>query len=113
MVARTFQCDPVRLKSFLDDDLPEREQVELNDHLETCADCQRSLERLAAGSGFWGELRQLTPRLGGRTDSGDSTPETAHFGASGRSESPLGSGSVTGLSRQFGRSGVARPAGGL
>ena len=47
MVARTFQCDPVRLKSFLDDDLAEREQIELNDHLESCALCQRSLERLA------------------------------------------------------------------
>jgi eukaryotic-like serine/threonine-protein kinase len=90
MVSRTFPCDPVRLKSFLDDDLPEREQVELNDHLETCADCQRALERLAARSGFWGELRQLTPRLGGRACSDESTPETAHFGASGRAESLWG-----------------------
>jgi len=86
MVARTFQCDPVRLKSFLDDELPEREQVELNDHLETCTLCQRSLERLAAGSGFWGELRQLRPSLGGRIDADDSVPETGHFGAPDRSE---------------------------
>ena len=43
----------------------------MNEHLETCADCQRGLERLAAGSGFWGELRQLKPRLGARPDRSD------------------------------------------
>ena len=87
MVARSFPCDPLRLKSFLDDELPEREQIELNDHLETCADCQRGLERLAAGTGFWGDLRQLTPRLGARLRPRTSTPETADHGTPGRSES--------------------------
>ena len=57
MVARAFDCDESRLKSFLDDDMPELEQAELNDHLETCASCQRTLERFAAGSRLWADLR--------------------------------------------------------
>ena len=84
MVARSFECDPVRLKSFLDDDLPEREQLEVNDHLETCAHCQRSLDRLAGGSGLWGDLRHLTPRLASAPGPGGSAPDTALFETSGR-----------------------------
>ena len=61
MVARPFRCDESRLKSLLDDDMPELEQAELNDHLETCASCRRTLERLAAGSQLWAELRELAP----------------------------------------------------
>src|SRR5262249_37076438 len=90
MVARASQCDPARLKSFLDDNLPEREQLELSDHLDSCATCQRGLERLAAGSGFWAELRQLTPRLGMMPGSSGSASETAHFGESGRAEAVWG-----------------------
>src|SRR5271165_4518241 len=88
MVARTFQCDVERLKSFLDDDLPEREQVDLNDHLETCAECQHSLERLAAGSRLWGDLRQLTPRLAAGAGPRFSVPDTALHGPLGRPEPP-------------------------
>ena len=51
MVARTLQCDPVRLKSFLDDELPEREQVELNDHLETCAYASEASSGWPPGAG--------------------------------------------------------------
>ncbi len=86
MVARTYECDIDRLKSFLEDDLPEREHARLNDHLETCADCQRSLERLAGGSGLWGELRQLSPRLGSAPGPAYSTPDTDLFGNAGRTE---------------------------
>jgi serine/threonine-protein kinase len=86
MVARTYPCDINRLKSFLDDDLPEREHAQLNDHLETCVDCQRRLERLAGGSGLWRELRQLSPRLGSAQGTGYSTPDTDLFGTDGRSE---------------------------
>ena len=39
--------------------MPELEQAELNDHLETCASCRRTLERLAAGSQLWAGLREL------------------------------------------------------
>ena len=59
MVARPLQCDETRLRSLLDDDMPELEQAELNDHLETCASCRRTLERLAAGSQLWAGLREL------------------------------------------------------
>jgi serine/threonine-protein kinase len=90
MVARASQCDPARLKSFLDDNLPEREQVELSDHLDSCATCQRGLERLAAGSVFWAELRQLTPRPGMKPGSSGSASETAHFAEAGRAEAVWG-----------------------
>jgi serine/threonine-protein kinase len=59
MVAQSFRCDESRLKSFLDDELPDRENTHLRDHLETCAACRGSLERLAAGSRLWTELRRL------------------------------------------------------
>jgi len=59
MVAQSFRCDESRLKSFLDDELPDREHARLSDHLETCATCRGSLERLAAGSRLWAELRHL------------------------------------------------------
>ena len=59
MVARPFHCDETRLRSLLDDDMPERELVELNDHLETCASCRRTLERLAGSSQLWAGLREL------------------------------------------------------
>jgi eukaryotic-like serine/threonine-protein kinase len=59
MIARPFHCDENRLRSLLDDEMPELEQAELNDHLETCASCRRTLERLAAGSELWAGLREL------------------------------------------------------
>ena len=64
MVVRPFRCDESRLKSLLDDDLPELEQAELNDHLDTCSSCRRTLERLAASSRLWAELRHLAPGEG-------------------------------------------------
>jgi serine/threonine protein kinase len=64
MVVRSYQCNESWLKSLLDDDLPEREAVLLNGHLETCKRCQRTLERLAAGSRIWAGLRELAPGHG-------------------------------------------------
>jgi len=64
MVARAFHCDESRLRSFLDEGLPEMEQAQLTDHLDTCASCRRTLERLAAGSRLWAELPQLAPSAG-------------------------------------------------
>jgi serine/threonine-protein kinase len=78
MVARAFGCDEPRLRSFLDDRLPEDEHAELADHLEACADCRRALERLAAGSRFWGELRQLSERKG--APGSRSEDQTAEYG---------------------------------
>lgn len=59
MVARSFHCDQSRLRSFLDEALPEDDEAQLSDHLDTCPDCRRTLERLAAGSRLWGELHAL------------------------------------------------------
>ena len=51
--------DPVRLKRLLENALGEIEQREVVSHLDTCAECQRSLESLAAGRRWWDELHQL------------------------------------------------------
>jgi serine/threonine protein kinase len=65
MVKRMFQCDPDRLRSYLDDDLSPDDQADLAGHLDHCGNCQKALERLAGGSRLWGDLRHL----GGVTDS--------------------------------------------
>ncbi len=59
MVNRLSACDPDRLRSYLDDDLSPGEQAELAGHLDRCGTCQKALERLAAGSGLWHDLRHL------------------------------------------------------
>jgi serine/threonine-protein kinase len=59
MVKRLSECDPNRLRSFLDDELSARDQAELAGHLDQCADCQAALERLAAGTRLWDDLRGL------------------------------------------------------
>ncbi|SIN74089.1 serine/threonine protein kinase [Singulisphaera sp. GP187] len=63
MRSRQFRsdCSESRLSSFLDDRLPEPENARLADHLERCEDCRHTLERLAAGSRLWAELRELAP----------------------------------------------------
>jgi hypothetical protein len=86
MVAQSFQCDAGRLRSFLDDDLADRERALLSDHLESCSDCQRALEHLAGGTELWAALRQLTPRLRDGSRTGSSVPGTALFEAAGRPE---------------------------
>src|SRR5262249_42966459 len=84
MVARSITCDPTRLKSLLDDELADRDQIELNEHLESCPECQQRLERLAAGTGFWGEIQGLGSRLGHCVTGSESVPETAWLGASSK-----------------------------
>ena len=117
MVARTSQCDAERLKSFLDDDLSDHEQARFSDHLESCSDCQRMLERLAAGSELWANLRQLTPQLGNQPDPGYSVPGTAVFESGRRSERPAGHDHLLGFlaasdeSRVVGAAGCLRSVG--
>ena len=41
--------DATRWQALLEGVIPEEEQADLNNHLETCAACQQTLERLAAG----------------------------------------------------------------
>ncbi len=86
MVARSFPCDATRLKSFLDDNLSEHEQLQVSAHLESCSDCQHALERMAGGSELWGALRQLPPRFGNQPGPGSRLPGTAVFETSRRPE---------------------------
>jgi hypothetical protein len=55
-------CDPARLEKLLADSLGEGEQAGLIAHLDTCAECQRTLETLAAGRRWWDDLRQIEGR---------------------------------------------------
>ena len=48
--------EPARLKLLLDGSLPESDQAELTGHLETCENCQQTLESLVAGSETWAEV---------------------------------------------------------
>jgi serine/threonine-protein kinase len=59
MVKRLYDCDENRLRSYLDDELSAGDQAELAGHLDHCADCQAALERLAAGTRLWDDLRGL------------------------------------------------------
>ena len=65
MVNRLSSCDSDRLRSYLDDDLSPGGQADLAGHLDHCTTCQKALERLAAGSRLWHEIRHL----GGAKDS--------------------------------------------
>src|SRR5438105_4898789 len=85
MASRLFPCDESRLRSFLDDGLPEIEHAQLAGHLDTCAGCRRTLERLAAGSRLWADLRRLAPIPGPRPTGGDNDTET--YGGSERGPS--------------------------
>ncbi len=59
MVKRLQDCDPNRLRSYLDDELSAGDQAELAGHLDHCAACQEALEKLAAGTRLWDDLRGL------------------------------------------------------
>jgi eukaryotic-like serine/threonine-protein kinase len=61
-MAHSTSCpDSAELKELLDGTLPEKEQAELNSHLETCPFCQHSLEGLVAGKESWsGAAQQLS-----------------------------------------------------
>ena len=62
MRASSPGCDPVRLQSLLGNTLEDDEQDHLIAHLDTCADCQRTLEGLAAGRRWWEELHLIEAR---------------------------------------------------
>ncbi len=91
--------DPSRLKDLLDGNLPEAEQQELNQHLETCETCQRTLEGLVAGGESWSKAAwqlnetQATP---------EPALEEAMAGLKGdRTETHFGDGHADGVSLDF------------
>ncbi|MCI0428918.1 MAG: serine/threonine protein kinase, partial [Rhodospirillales bacterium] len=47
--------EPVRLQALLEGKLPEPQQGELSRHLDTCVNCQQTIEDLAAGGTPWAE----------------------------------------------------------
>ncbi len=59
MVAGRSGCDRNRLKLLLQDGLPEQRQTEVEGHLETCEDCCRQLEELAADARWWEDVRRF------------------------------------------------------
>jgi eukaryotic-like serine/threonine-protein kinase len=59
MTPSKSQCDPARLRLLLDEKLPAKSQDDLSKHLESCADCRRELESLAAGPDWWNDAQQL------------------------------------------------------
>src|SRR5437660_12631992 len=53
---------PASWRALLDNTLPEGEQADLHRHLETCPECQETLEEVAAGRDSWsGVARNLAP----------------------------------------------------
>jgi eukaryotic-like serine/threonine-protein kinase len=52
-------CDSSRLERLLRDELPEAEKAGMIEHLDRCEGCQRRIERLAAGSRWWQDIRSL------------------------------------------------------
>src|SRR5215203_5081682 len=65
---------PQQLQRMLDDALPAEEVVAIQTHLEACAGCQETIERLAAGANTWDKAAQ---NLGEAA----THPETALFDA--------------------------------
>jgi serine/threonine-protein kinase len=57
-------CSESRLRSFLNDHLPEPETRRLSDHLDDCEACRQALDSLAACSDICAELRETGPDTG-------------------------------------------------
>ena len=87
MVSMREPCDRDRLRLLLDDRLPADEQTELAVHLERCEECCRALERLAAGSGFWDNVRLLDA---GAASGADATHDAHLAGPADLDEESLG-----------------------
>ena len=49
-------CDIERLKLLLADQLPERQQQDLADHVAGCACCRQALESFAGDADWWSEV---------------------------------------------------------
>ncbi len=59
MTSEISCVDATVLSDLLDDRLPADQQTELTAHLETCEKCRTVFDELAAGSGWWGDLRRF------------------------------------------------------
>ncbi len=59
MLVRNTHCDDERLRQLLEGILSAQTEAEVERHIETCDDCRRQLESLAAKEGWWRETRDL------------------------------------------------------
>ncbi|HKI19154.1 MAG TPA: protein kinase, partial [Isosphaeraceae bacterium] len=59
MASRQHSCDKNRLRLSLEDRLPDAQQAELEDHLESCPACRQELERMAGASKLWVDAQLL------------------------------------------------------
>jgi anti-sigma factor RsiW len=56
-MTQTISCpDPAHLARLLEGELSEAEQIELTQHLDRCAVCQRAVQELASGGRTWAEV---------------------------------------------------------
>lgn len=58
-----IHCDASRLEQLLHGTLSERDETQLVRHLDTCLDCQKTMEALAAESQLWKDARRLEDPL--------------------------------------------------
>ncbi|MHC4179958.1 MAG: protein kinase domain-containing protein [Planctomycetota bacterium] len=58
MAAHLSHYDPDHLGLFLDEQLSDEAETELDRHLETCQTCRRKLESMAAEPSWWSEARE-------------------------------------------------------
>ena len=49
--------DTTRLQRYLNEELSEHEEAQVQEHINSCADCQASLEKVAASQSVWDGLR--------------------------------------------------------
>ncbi|MHC4398473.1 MAG: protein kinase domain-containing protein [Planctomycetota bacterium] len=59
MVIRSSGCDVDQLRRFVDDQLSEDAEAEMDRHLDGCEDCRRRLESLAAAPSWWSDAKEL------------------------------------------------------
>lgn len=55
-------CDQNRLEKFLNEQLDERDESIVMDHINGCKQCQKSLENIAANRGTWDDLKSHLAR---------------------------------------------------
>src|SRR5262245_40999773 len=83
MTNQPIKCDASRLQLLLEDQLPEKLQTEVAEHLAQCADCRTKLESLAGDAGWWSEVescfRANSSRAGLSSTGAHSAIELSHL----------------------------------
>ena len=61
MVDRWLDCDPDRLRRFLEETPDDDDRAAVAAHLDDCESCRERLEAMAAEGSWWAELRRFAP----------------------------------------------------